>query len=122
MNLNPITAAQREVIGGQDAVQARVALALKVNLEIGADGPRACACLGPGLPGRLGPFQYASRAVQRESGNDDQDNAAGEGEPWYIASDWCRRSETLFGLAAEIAAKYGGREPNPNLKNEEKKK
>jgi len=48
--------------------------------------------------------------------------AEGEGESWYISSDWARRSDLLFGLAAEVAAKYGDKEPQPNLKNEEKKK
>ncbi len=45
----------------------------------------------------------------------------GEGEAWYIGSGWAARSEKLFGLAAEVAGKYGGKAPNPNLKNEEKK-
>ncbi|HOX04825.1 MAG TPA: DUF6067 family protein [Planctomycetota bacterium] len=48
--------------------------------------------------------------------------AEGEGESWYISSDWARRSDLLFGLASEVAAKYGDKEPQPNLKNEEKKK
>ena len=49
-------------------------------------------------------------------------HSEGDGQPWYISSDWAKRSEILFGLAAEIAAKYGGKAPNPNLKREEKKK
>jgi len=48
--------------------------------------------------------------------------SAGEGEPWYISSGWAKRSELLFCLAAEVAAKYGGKEPTPNLKEEPKKK
>lgn len=48
-------------------------------------------------------------------------HSEGEGQPWYISSDWAKRSETLFGLAAETAARYGGRAPNPNLKRDEKK-
>ncbi|MCX7804303.1 MAG: DUF6067 family protein [Planctomycetota bacterium] len=46
----------------------------------------------------------------------------GEGESWYISSGWRERSDLLFGLAAEVARKYGGKAPNPNLKPEEKKK
>ncbi len=38
----------------------------------------------------------------------------GEGQPWYISSDWNQRTELLFGLAAEVARKLG-REPRPNL-------
>jgi hypothetical protein len=45
----------------------------------------------------------------------------GEGQSWYISSDWNKRSELLFSLAAEVAKKYGGKEPNPNLKPDEKK-
>ncbi len=40
-----------------------------------------------------------------------------EGEAWFISSDWCKRTEVLFGLAGEVARKMG-REPNPNLKPE----
>ena len=45
-----------------------------------------------------------------------------EGQPWFISSDWNKRNELLFSLAAEVSKKLGGREPNPNLKPEEKKK
>lgn len=45
-----------------------------------------------------------------------------EGEPWYISSGWNRRSELLFGLAGEVAQKYGGRAPKPNLTSEVKRK
>jgi len=45
----------------------------------------------------------------------------GEGQSWYISSDWNRRNELLFGLAAEVAKKYAGKEPAPNLKSEDKK-
>jgi hypothetical protein len=38
------------------------------------------------------------------------------------AIDWNKNSELLFGLAAEVAGKYGGREPAPNLKPETPKK
>lgn len=41
--------------------------------------------------------------------------AAGEGEAWFISSGWRERAERLFGLAAEVAARFGGREPQPNL-------
>jgi hypothetical protein len=37
-------------------------------------------------------------------------------ESFYISSGWMKRSETLFQLAGEVARKYNGREPNPNLK------
>jgi hypothetical protein len=46
----------------------------------------------------------------------------GEGQTWYISSGWNQRSELLFNLAAEVAKKYGDKRPNPNLKNEEKKR
>jgi hypothetical protein len=36
--------------------------------------------------------------------------------------DWLKNSETLFGLAAEVSAKYAGKEPKPNLKEEPRKK
>jgi hypothetical protein len=45
----------------------------------------------------------------------------GDSEPWFISSGWNERSEALFGLAGEVARKYGGREPQPNLKNEARK-
>jgi hypothetical protein len=48
-------------------------------------------------------------------------NSEGDGEPWYISSDWAGRSAKLFSLAAEIAAQYGDRAPNPNLNRVEKK-
>jgi hypothetical protein len=48
-------------------------------------------------------------------------NSAGEGQPWFISSDWCRRSELLFGLAAEVSKKMG-RAPKPNLEREPQKK
>ena len=48
-------------------------------------------------------------------------HSAGEGQPWFISSDWRRRSELLFGLAAEVARKLG-REPKPNLSVETPKK
>jgi hypothetical protein len=47
---------------------------------------------------------------------------AGEGEAWFIGSDWNRRTEELFGLAAEVARKLGGKEPKPNLQPEPEKK
>ena len=47
-------------------------------------------------------------------------HSAGEGQPWFISSDWRRRSELLFGLAAEVAQKLG-RAPKPNLTPEPKK-
>ena len=37
-------------------------------------------------------------------------------DSFYISSGWMQRSEALFQLAADIAKKYGDREPNPNLK------
>lgn len=40
--------------------------------------------------------------------------ADGEGEAWFISSDWRERSERLYTLAAEVQAKFG-REPVPNL-------
>jgi hypothetical protein len=49
-------------------------------------------------------------------------NSDGEGEPWYISSDWAARSEQLFTLASEVAAKYGGKHPVPNLSREDKLK
>ncbi|MCX7591659.1 MAG: hypothetical protein N2255_08535, partial [Kiritimatiellae bacterium] len=49
-------------------------------------------------------------------------NAAGEGEPWFISSDWNKRNEQLFLLAAEVSRKLGGREPQPNLEPEPEKK
>ncbi|MBM4038708.1 MAG: hypothetical protein FJ290_09350 [Planctomycetes bacterium] len=48
-------------------------------------------------------------------------HSAGEGQPWFISSDWSRRSELLFALAAEVAKKMG-REPRPNLTPEPKKR
>ena len=45
----------------------------------------------------------------------------GEGQPWYISSDWNQRTEALFSLAAEVSRKLG-REPRPNLTPEPKKK
>jgi hypothetical protein len=47
-------------------------------------------------------------------------HSAGEGQPWFISSDWCQRSELLFGLAAEVAKKLG-RDPKPNVTPEPKK-
>ena len=47
-------------------------------------------------------------------------HSEGEGQPWYISSDWNQRTELLFGLAAEVARKFG-REPRPNLTPEPKK-
>ncbi len=41
--------------------------------------------------------------------------SAAEAEAWYISSGWRDRASRLFGLAAEIAAKYGDRSPRPNL-------
>jgi hypothetical protein len=32
-----------------------------------------------------------------------------------VGIDWLKKSERLFGLAAEVAGKYAGREPKPNL-------
>ena len=49
-------------------------------------------------------------------------NSDGEGEPWYISSDWAGRSELLFSLASEVATKYGGKAPVPNLNRDDKKK
>lgn len=48
-------------------------------------------------------------------------HAGGEGEPWFISSDWNGRTEQLFTLAAEITAKLG-RDPIPNLTMEAEKK
>ncbi|HUT32515.1 MAG TPA: glycoside hydrolase domain-containing protein [Planctomycetota bacterium] len=33
----------------------------------------------------------------------------GEGMPWFVSSDWARRTETLWRLAAEAASKLGGK-------------
>lgn len=35
-------------------------------------------------------------------------HSAGEGMAWFISSDWARRTETLFSLAAQVAKKLGG--------------
>jgi hypothetical protein len=48
-------------------------------------------------------------------------DAEGEGQPWYISSDWAARTERLFGMASEVS-KTLGREPNPNLNRPEPKK
>lgn len=45
-------------------------------------------------------------------------HAHGEGQPWFISSDWSRRTELLFSLAAEVGKKLGGREPAPKLTTE----
>jgi hypothetical protein len=47
---------------------------------------------------------------------------AAEVEPWYIASGWQARSERLFGLAAEVSAKLGDRQPAPDMTPEPEKK
>jgi hypothetical protein len=47
---------------------------------------------------------------------------AGKNKSEPVDADWLARSEKLFGLAAELNAKYGGKEPKPNPKNGEKKK
>ncbi len=44
----------------------------------------------------------------------------GEGEIWYIGSGWRERAELLFGLAAEVKARYGGKDPVPDLSSEVK--
>jgi hypothetical protein len=49
-------------------------------------------------------------------------NGVDEGEAWYIGSDCNARNERLFRLAAEVAAKYGDKAPNPNLKMDTKKR
>ena len=41
-------------------------------------------------------------------------HAAGEGQPWFVSSDWSARSELLFTLASEVTKKMG-RAPKPNL-------
>ncbi|MCX7591166.1 MAG: DUF6067 family protein [Kiritimatiellae bacterium] len=41
--------------------------------------------------------------------------AAGEGEAWFISSDWRERAERLFSLAAEVARRFPDRSPQPNL-------
>jgi hypothetical protein len=48
-------------------------------------------------------------------------HSAGEGESYFISSGWNERSELLFGLAAEVAKKYGGKAPKPNLTMEKPK-
>jgi len=45
---------------------------------------------------------------------------SGKGQP--AAIDWDKNRELLFGLAAEVAGKYGGREPAPSLKPEPPRK
>jgi hypothetical protein len=35
-------------------------------------------------------------------------HAEGEGMPWFVSSDWARRTETLWRLAAQVASKLGG--------------
>ncbi len=39
----------------------------------------------------------------------------GDSEAWFISSGWRERSENLFELAAEVSAKYGSKQPNPDL-------
>ncbi|MDD4890896.1 MAG: DUF6067 family protein, partial [Phycisphaerae bacterium] len=48
-------------------------------------------------------------------------HSGGEGEPWYVSSDWMARSELLYTLAAEVSKKLG-RDPKPNLTVEKPKK
>ncbi len=38
-------------------------------------------------------------------------------ETWFVGSGWAERNRQLFALAGEAAAKYGDREPKPNLKD-----
>lgn len=40
---------------------------------------------------------------------------AREAEAWYIGSGWQNRTDLLFALAAEVKAKYGDKDPAPNL-------
>ncbi|MFW5871420.1 MAG: glycoside hydrolase domain-containing protein [Verrucomicrobiota bacterium] len=42
-------------------------------------------------------------------------HAEGEGEAWFISSNWRERAERLFALAAEVSGKYGNKEPVPDL-------
>jgi len=43
-------------------------------------------------------------------------HAPGEGQPWFISSDWGKRTGVLFDLAAEVYGRLGGRLPVPDLK------
>jgi hypothetical protein len=40
---------------------------------------------------------------------------AANAETWFISSGWSARAQLLFQLASEVKAKYGDRQPQPNL-------
>jgi hypothetical protein len=97
----------------QQEVEARVYVE-KALLD--DNGP---ALLGESLTRRCrGTLDDRIRIVNRASWY----RGAQEAEAWYIGSGWQDRSDQLFALAAEVKAKYGAKDPVPNLTPEPAKK
>ncbi|MGQ9662302.1 MAG: hypothetical protein ACUVWX_08215 [Kiritimatiellia bacterium] len=49
-------------------------------------------------------------------------HSGGEGEPWFISSDWSKRTALLFSLAAETVRALGELKPNPDISPEASKR
>jgi len=43
------------------------------------------------------------------------------GHAWFASSGWAERNREMFELAEQVKKKYGGKEPNPNLKSRNKR-